>query len=174
MKKHGFTLIELIVVIAIIAVLAALLIPVMLHFIAKSKIMSSNSAAKDISTAISAAIVELDTAEMRINMLSGSYVYSGDSFEADKTYKIASASKTSTADMQKLIRARVYDHFNQVVKLDSVSFSLNSDGQVLGVGVMRGAYPGSYPIAINFEAHEEHAGSWDADLALDYALTKSN
>ena len=172
MKKHGFTLIELIVVIAIIAVLAALLIPVMLHFIAKSKIMSSNSSAKDISTAVVAALVEMDTAEIRINLLEGSYAYSGALFESDKNYKLSSAGKTNTADMQKLIRAKVYDHFNQVAKLDSVSIALNKDGQCLGVGVMRGAYPGSYPIAINFEAYEDHAGAWDSDLALQYALSK--
>ena len=172
MKKHGFTLIELIVVIAIIAVLAALLIPVMLHFIAKSKIMSSNSSAKDISTAVVAALVEMDTAEMRINQLAGSYEYAGSLFDADKGFRITDADKTSTADMQKLIRAKVYDHFNQVAKLDSVSIALNKDGQCLGVGVIRGAYPGSYPIAINFEAYEAHAGAWDSDLALQYALNK--
>lgn len=172
MKKHGFTLIELVVVIAIIAVLASLLIPVMLHFIAKSKIMSSNSAAKDISTAISTAMVEMDTSDIQIHLLDGSFVYTGASFEADKGYKINSAGKTNTADMQKLIRAKVYDHFNQITKLDAVSFAINKDGQCTGVGVIRGAYPGSYPIAINFEAYEEHAGSWDSDLALQYALNK--
>lgn len=172
MKKHGFTLIELVVVIAIIAVLASLLVPVMLHFIAKSKIMSSNSAAKDITTAISAAMVEMDTADIQIHRLQGSYVYNGGAFEADKDYKISSAGKTNTADMQKVIRARVYDHFNQITKLDAVSFSITKEGQCNGVGVIRGAYPGSYPIAINFEAYEEHAGTWDSDLALEYALNK--
>lgn len=172
MKKRGFTLIELVVVIAIIAVLASLLIPVMLHFIAKSKIMSSNSAAKDISTAISTAMVEMDTADIEIHLLNGSFFCEPDDFTADKDYKITSAGKKNTSDMQKVIRSRVYNHFSQVTKLDEVSFALNKDGRCTGVGVIRGAYPGSYPIAINFEAYEEHAGSWTSQLALEFALSK--
>ena len=41
-RKKGFTLIELVVVIAIIGVLAAILVPVMMGYVRKSRVAAAN------------------------------------------------------------------------------------------------------------------------------------
>ena len=45
-RKKGFTLIELVVVIAIIGVLAAILVPVMMGYVRKSRVAAANDNAK--------------------------------------------------------------------------------------------------------------------------------
>lgn len=67
MKKKGFTLIELIVVIAIIGVLAAILVPAMLGYVKKSKITTCNTTAKSIYNGFNTALVDLDTSSQTAN-----------------------------------------------------------------------------------------------------------
>ena len=64
MKRHGFTLIELIVVIAIIGILAAILVPAMLGYVRKSKITTANSAAKSVYNALNISLVEMESYDL--------------------------------------------------------------------------------------------------------------
>lgn len=59
-KTKGFTLIEVIVVVSIIAVLAAILIPLMMNYISKSKIASRNADAKHFHLKIQEKVFELN------------------------------------------------------------------------------------------------------------------
>ena len=69
-KVKGFTLIELIVVIAIIAVLAAILIPSLMGWVAKSSLRTANTNAKAVATNSATVLADLETQGV---YLSGGY-----------------------------------------------------------------------------------------------------
>ena len=170
MKKKGFTLIELIVVIAIIGVLAEILVPVMMGYTSKSRIMTANTAARDINTAISIAALELMQQEFQYTLLVDVYTFDAESIEAETEVKLSTLDKTSTDDMEKYIKSKIHDYFTSNTSVDSVSFHIVA-GACDAVGVINRGYPGSYPIAISaddYRAQEE----WDSVKALNFAMSK--
>ena len=77
-KVKGFTLIELIVVIAIIAVLAAILIPSLMGWVAKSSLRTANTNAKAVATNGAAVLADLE--------VQGVYLSDDFSAEGEPTY----------------------------------------------------------------------------------------
>lgn len=61
LKKKGFTIVELIVVIAIIGIVAAILVPTMLGYAVSSRVTSANSTASDLQKTINLFLTEANT-----------------------------------------------------------------------------------------------------------------
>lgn len=134
MKKKGFTLIELIVVIAIIGVLAAILVPAMLGYVRKSKITTANTTAKSIYNAYNTALVDMDTTDEEP---SANSTYKKD----DKTAELAG---TKVANSGEKFDQTVYGYFTDIAKVKKFCVEFK-DGACIGCGVLNGNYPGAYP-----------------------------
>ena len=135
MKKKGFTLIELIVVIAIIGVLAAILVPAMLGYVRKSKITTANTTAKSIYNAMNTTLVDMDTAD-KTPPASSTKDVEGKDWTGTLT--------GSTDDVY--FKNAVYGYFSDIVKVKKFAYTIEN-GACTATGVLNGSYPGAYPNA---------------------------
>ncbi len=140
MKKKGFTLIELIVVIAIIGVLAAILVPAMLGYVRKSKITTANTTAKSIYNAYNTALVDMDTTDGTV---------SGTGAATSTTDLVGATVATSDDKFDKM----VYGYFTDLAKVKAYAVQI-TDGACTACGVKNGNYPGAYPNPWTPEAYK--------------------
>ena len=153
MKKKGFTLIELIVVIAIIGVLAAILVPAMLGYVRKSKITTANTTAKSIYNAYNTALVDMDTTDETPD---GTY-------KADQT--TGELKGTDVSGSTAKFDQTVYGYFTDIAKVKKFAVQFK-DGACIACGVLNGNYPGAYPNAWTPEAYKSEGKPATAAAAL--------
>lgn len=162
MKKKGFTLIELIVVIAIIGVLAAILVPAMLGYIKKSKITNCNSAAKSIMTAATSAVTDID-AEDRTNFSITAITDVSD--EVGTAFDAANP----TANVQGRFYKKIATYFSDIDSLEGVSIDLDN-GVPVAVAVQDSRYFGTNPSQLSVDDYDANVATNTTSSAwLTYA-----
>lgn len=157
MKKKGFTLIELIVVIAIIGVLAAILVPAMLGYIKKSKITNCNSAAKSIMTAATSAVTDID-AEDR-NDFEITDLVTAD-FQDVPGEDFVDDTLNGLADVQQRFMVKVGTYFSDIESLEQVSIALDN-GVPVAVAVMDSRYFGTNPAQLSVDDYDANEDTWE-------------
>ena len=151
MKKKGFTLIELIVVIAIIGVLAGILVPAMMGYIRKSKLQSANSA-----------LMELNEAEADLSGLEGTHKHE---WLATEVSAIASDNKATEANLWAFMESYIDD-------VKRLEFQLGiKNSVVVACSAASNAYYGTSPIAFT---NKTYSSSVTLDSAFDAAVDKYN
>ena len=167
MKKKGFTLIELIVVIAIIGVLAAILVPAMLGYVKKSKITTANTTAKSLYNAFNSSLTDLDSQDVPIKDLDPAsadsdiegtaytFTEDGDNKISDfKANQGTKYSKDSSGSLLAALQGKVYTYFSDVEKVKDFTVQIKRGG-CTACGVMNGSYPGTYPKAMTVDNYNE-------------------
>lgn len=161
MRKKGFTLIELIVVIAIIGVLAAILVPALLGYVKKAKITAANSTAKEVIKVMSMVLEEREEDDNPI--------------PDDKYGFNCSAADKSAAGLKDLVTDASTDIAEWSDDLAGETFVVYIKEGVAAAAVAKsGKYYGIYPLVLTQKNYDTELPTPTMATAVQKAITKYN
>lgn len=158
MKKKGFTLIELIVVIAIIGVLSAILIPAIMGYVRKAKINAANASAADVVKTLNAIIGDDAQYDSFAALGTGDFGFKSD---------VGVMLETITDDEDKKLTDYIGTYSDS---LASEKFAIYAkDGIVVAAAAENGRYYGTFPAVLTNKNYDAKMTTNTMEFALELA-----
>ncbi len=161
MKKKGFTLIELIVVIAIIGVLAAILVPAMLGWVKKSKITAANAAAAEVVKSMNAILADDAQYDSFAALTDGEYGFKSD---------VGTAIETVVDDQNNKLSDYI-GMYNDALASEKFAIYVK-DGVVVAAAAKNGKYYGTFPAVLTNKNYDIYMTTNTMEKALDVAVSQ--